>query len=199
MLSSARIRCTSSIRIPIRYGSSIRRRLSRARPSPADPRSWKIDLRTDSVARIYPLGRDAVPQNGYLNDIRLGKGVAYLTESGTGAILVLDLKTGNVRRLLSNSAVTKADPRRIPLAAGHEMRKLSGEVFRVHADAIEVSPDGRWLYFAPVDGLLRRVKTADLRNPKLSEEELARRVEIYADIPPSARPWTGRETFTFPT
>jgi sugar lactone lactonase YvrE len=147
------------------------------------PKVVKIDLRTNSVARVYPLGRDAVPENGYLNDIRLGKGVAYLTESGTGAILVLDLKTGNVRRLLSNSAVTKADPRRIPVAEGSEMRKLSGEVLRVNADAIELSPDGRWLYFAPVDGPLRRVKTADLRNPKLSEEELARRVEIYADIP----------------
>jgi len=64
----------------------------------------------------------------------------------------LDLKTGNVRRLLSNSAVTKADPRRIPVAEGREMRKLSGEAFRVNADAIELSPDGRWLYFAPVDG-----------------------------------------------
>jgi hypothetical protein len=149
------------------------------------PKVVKIDLGTNSVARVYPLGRSAVPENGYLNDIRLDKrrGIAYLTESGTGAILLLDLKTGDVRRLLANSSVTKADPDRVPIAEGREMRKPSGEVFRVNADAIELSPDTRWLYFGSIDGPLRRVKTADLRNKKLSEQELARRVEIYADTP----------------
>ena len=33
-----------------------------------------------------------------------------------------------MKTALSNSAVTKADPWRIPVAEGREMRKLSGEV-----------------------------------------------------------------------
>lgn len=79
-------------------------------------------------------------RRGYPNDLRIIGDTAYLTESGTGAILVLNLQTGAIRRLLSNSSVTKADPLRIPVAEGREMRRKSGEVFRVQADAIELSP-----------------------------------------------------------
>ena len=146
----------------------------------------RIDLKTNTVARVYPLPRSVLPENGYPNDLRLSPdgATAYITESGTGAILLLDVKSGDVRRVLSDTPLTKADPKRVPRAEGIELRmKDGGQPFRVHADALELSPDGKWFYYTTVDGPLYRVATDDLKDKTLSPKEMESRVKLAADIP----------------
>jgi len=49
-----------------------------------------------------------MPANGYLNDVRFDPDgrTAYLTESGSGALYVLDLGSGKARRLLAGTKPT---------------------------------------------------------------------------------------------
>jgi hypothetical protein len=76
------------------------------------PKLVKIDLATNKVTQTITLGEDVAPERSYLNDVRLDTktGNAFITESGTGAILVVDLKSGKARRLLANDLSTKLEP-----------------------------------------------------------------------------------------
>ena len=60
----------------------------------------RIDLRTNQVTRIYPFDETVAPADSYLNDVRFtadGRH-AFMTDSGRGALVVLDLESGVARR-----------------------------------------------------------------------------------------------------
>lgn len=143
----------------------------------------QIDLNTNKVHRIYSFGSEIAPLRSHLNDIRIKDRIAYISESGMGALIVLDLDTCKARRLLGNSPLTKADPNRIPIAEGKEMRDSSGKIVINHVDDIELSPDGQWLYFSTMTGPLRRIRTRYLRDQSLADSDLSGKVETYYDIP----------------
>jgi hypothetical protein len=60
-----------------------------------------------------------------------------------------------------------------------------GAPLRVHADPLELSPDGRWLSFASLHGPWSRIETRFLDDASLSPEALASHVEPWADLPPT--------------
>src|SRR5207302_7128573 len=62
---------------------------------PGGPKLIKVDLKTNQVVQTIPFGEDVAPKKSYLNDVRIdtGSGTAFITDSGLGAIVVLDLKT----------------------------------------------------------------------------------------------------------
>src|SRR3954470_9418165 len=66
------------------------------------PKLVKVDLKTNQVVQTIPFGEDIAPTKSYLNDVRIdtAANVAFITESGKGAIIVVDLKSGKARRLL---------------------------------------------------------------------------------------------------
>jgi sugar lactone lactonase YvrE len=146
---------------------------------PGGAKLVRIDLATNQVEQVYNFGSQIAPEESNLNDVRVRDGYAYLTESGLGAIIVIDLQSGEARRLLANDPSTKSDPTIVPVVEGQEFRNTEGEVPQIHANGLALSPDGTWLYFQPTYGPnLLRVSTADLRNVSLSEQELGSRVEV---------------------
>ena len=137
----------------------------------------KIDLKTNTVSRVYRFSQEEAPLGACLNDVRIAKGHAFLTESGLGAILTVDLKTGRVRRLLAASRKTKAVPGRSAVIDGRRLLGPDGKPPRVNADDIEITPDKQWLYFGmPMGGELWKVKVDDLLNTSLDEKALDARV-----------------------
>ncbi|MFC6647198.1 L-dopachrome tautomerase-related protein [Granulicella cerasi] len=146
----------------------------------------KIDIRTNVIERVYRLSASEAPAKSGLNDVRVVGEHAFLTESGTGAIIVIDLPTGRVRRLLSSSFKTKAQAKPALVADGHPIIDPSGKPVYVHADDIEVSPDKQWLYFGvPFGGPLWRVRIADLLNEQLDEKTLEAHVENCGPLMPA--------------
>jgi hypothetical protein len=142
------------------------------------PKLVQIDLTTNKVKRVYRFNSQIAPARSTLNDVQVRDGYAYLTESGLGAIIVVDLKSGEARRVLANHPATKSDPKIVPVVEGRELRGADGRVPQTHANAIALSPDGTWLYFQPTYGPnLLRIRTADLRNTELSEKVLGQRVK----------------------
>jgi hypothetical protein len=152
---------------------------------PGGPKLVEIDLRTNRVARVYALGSDVAPASSYLNDVRVDGDYAYLTESGIGSIIVLDLKTGQAHRRLASQRSTKADPAIVPKVDGRELRNGQGEVPQVNADPIEMSPDHVYLYYQAAFGPnVYRVRLEDLRNLSLSDDALEHRIELVRHSPP---------------
>jgi major royal jelly protein len=147
----------------------------------------RIDLATDRVSRVYPLSADLLPKGTMIGHMRVDERFAYVTEAHHGSILVVDLQSGRARKVLEGSPSTRADPSIVPVVEGREMRRTSGEVPQLHVDLLELSGDGRWLYFMPLFGpVLRRIETRFLQDETLSEGQLSTRVEDVARVPPLA-------------
>jgi sugar lactone lactonase YvrE len=137
----------------------------------------EIDLKTNAVRRVYHFSQEEAPLGACLNDVRIAKEHAFVTESGVGAILTVDLKTGRVRRLLAASSKTKAVPGRSAVVDGRKVLGPDGNPPVVNADDIEISPDKNWLYFGmPMGGDLWKVKIDDLLDDSLDERALEARV-----------------------
>ena len=137
----------------------------------------RINLATNKVERIYPM-KGVTDQNSYINDVRVDtkRQVAYMTNSNEGGIVVVDLKSGKTRMVLKGAAPTQTDPAYHFMIGGREVAP-GGKPLKVNSDGIALTPDREWLFFKPLtDDKLYKVKTADLRNAKLSEADLVKAV-----------------------
>ncbi len=147
----------------------------------------KIDLATDRVSRVYPLGAEILPKGTMIGHMRVDARFAYVTEAHHGSIVVVDLATGRARKLLEGHPSTRADPSIVPVVEGREMRRQTGEVPLLHVDLLELSVDAKWLYFMPLFGpVLRRIETRFLQDETLTEAEVAAGVEDVVRVPPLA-------------
>ena len=155
---------------------------------PGGPKLVKTDPKTGQVLLTIPFPENVAPRKSYLNDVRidLQNNYAYLTESGMGALVVVDLKTLKSRRLLASHASTKAEKGLVIKAEGHPMLDPKGEPAQFNADGIALSTDNAYLYYCPLTGhTLYRIKTAALRDAALTEVQLGQQVEIVGEIPAS--------------
>lgn len=140
----------------------------------------RIDLATNAVTRVYDLGVVTRPWS-FVDDLRFNGPHAYLTDAGDPGLIVLDLASGQGRRVLDGHPSTVAQT---PLRAeGRELRDANGDPVNIHADQLEISPDGRWFYYQPSNGRLARVETRWLDDASATDAEVAAHVERFADTP----------------
>ncbi len=144
-------------------------------------RAFRIDLKTNQVSRVYALDAAAKPLS-YIDDIRFHGRTAYLTDAGDPALVVLDLDSGAARRVLEGDrSTTDARPM---YADNRKLVKPDGSDLLVHADQLEVSPDGGYLYYQPASGMLSRIETRWLDDAALPPAELAGHVDAgWVDTP----------------
>jgi sugar lactone lactonase YvrE len=138
----------------------------------------KIDLRKNSVAQVVAFDETAAPRESYLNDVRIDTdhNAAYITDSGLGALVVVDLATGKARRVLAESPTTKAENVVLKIA-GKEWR-IDGQAPRINADGLALDPAGRYLYYQALSARsLYRIEARYLRDPALGERDLEAKVE----------------------
>ncbi len=57
----------------------------------------KIDLGSDRVSRVYPLGSDILPRGTMIGHMRVDSRFAYVTEAHHGAIIVVDRRRAETR------------------------------------------------------------------------------------------------------
>lgn len=135
----------------------------------------KFNLKTNKIDKVFPLSTVAPPKS-YLNDVRIdtGKQIAYMTDSGLGGIVVLDLKSGIARRVLTSSSALKAENTTITIDGKPVAKKI-------HSDGIALDSKGDYLYFQALTGrTLYRIATKDLLNDKLTDPNLDTKVEKVA-------------------
>jgi sugar lactone lactonase YvrE len=145
------------------------------------PKLVEFDLSTNKVIRQYDFNGVVSPKDS-LNDVRVdvAHNFAYLTNAGNkGSLVVLDLKTGKARQVLVGDRSTFADPKQHLMIGKEPALRPDGSVVAIHADGIALSPDSEWLYYRPLtDHNYWRVPTSALRDEKLSDAELAKKVEF---------------------
>jgi hypothetical protein len=149
---------------------------------PGAGKFFQIDTRTNKIVRKYSFGEDVLPPGAAFNDIRIYGRYAYLTDSGAGALVAVDLQNGKgLRRLAGHYSTCMQRP---GIARDNvPMMHPDGKPHTVHADQLEVSPDGDWLYYQTAEGPLYRVPTRALRDPSISEAEVQKSVEYVYDTP----------------
>ena len=138
----------------------------------------RIDLASDAVVRTYTFDSTMLAPERYLNDVRIDtrKQVAYISESGLGAIIVVDLISGASRILLDGDLSTTAESTTFTV----EGRTLTNSI---HCDGIALTEDGGTLYYKPLSGReLFKIDTRYLRDSTLTHQALAARVEFVANV-----------------
>lgn len=114
---------------------------------------YQIDLVTDRVVRVLPVPFRVAPEGSYLNDIRLtpdGRH-AFISESGLGSIIILDVDLGTMRRTFDKSRAARGRADRTPVIDGQPwIDQTTGDPLVVHCDGIAVSPDGAWVHFQSI-------------------------------------------------
>ena len=147
----------------------------------------KVDLKSNQVVQNIPFGEDVAPAKSYLNDVRVDTetGHAFITESGLGAIVVVDLKTGKARRLLDGHASTKAEKDLTLRINGRDLLADDKQTPQIHADGIALDTRSGYLYYHALTGrTLYRIKTEFLKDEKLSSSELEKKIENVGQTGP---------------
>lgn len=134
-------------------------------PVPGGAKLILFDTEQNKLQSSFVFDPAAAPAGSYLNDIRIDveRGFAYITDSGLGAIVALDLTTGVAERFLEDHPSTKAEAVRLVIG-GEPWVDDTGLSPAVHSDGLALSPDGEHLYFqALTSRTLYRVPTAPMR------------------------------------
>lgn len=156
-------------------------------PVPGGPKVVQFDLETDQVARIYSLPPPATHSASILSHLRTDARHVYVTDAGSGAFLIIDRITGAVRRVLDHHPKTQADPSIVPIINGKPYKSAHGKVATLHMSHLEISGDGRWMYFCPLFGpKLQRLPMASLVDAAQDDAALAGQIEFVCNIPPVA-------------
>jgi len=158
---------------------------------PGGPKLVRIDLKTNRVTRTIAFGPEVAKPNSYLNDVRFdnGRNTAYLTDSGMGGLVVVDLSSGRSRRVLDGNASTMAQPG-VQIVINGKPVLRNAKPMQVNADSIALSPDGEYLYYKPLTGdTLYRIKTSVLRDGTLPQDRVDAAVENVGKVFPTDGFW----------
>lgn len=134
---------------------------------PNGPKLVRIDLKTNQVTRVIALDPSVAKTNTYLNDVRFDdqRKFAYITDSGLGGIIVVNLSTGSAHRALDNDPSVLPDQGVKIVIDGKPVLGPTGQTPSFHSDGIALSANGDYLYYQPIaSNTLFRVKTDALRN-----------------------------------
>jgi sugar lactone lactonase YvrE len=154
------------------------------------------NTRKEGLERVIRFAEDVVPKTAFLNDLSVDteRGVAYVIDTGTfargreGALIVVDLRAGTARRVLHDHPSVVAEETRPLAVMGKPLSVPTDDEKRpfftpvIGGDPITIDRDHEWLYFgAMCANSLYKVRTADLRDARLGDEELAARVQRHGD------------------
>ena len=146
-----------------------------------------IDLASSRIKQVVILDKTVVPQGSYLRNVCVDQwgSHAYMSDAGTGALVVTDLDSGLSRRVLADDPSTKAE-RGVVLTIGGKVSLDEGdEPVQFHVSGIALDGESANLYYHALTArTLYRIQTRYLNDPIFSVEGLGKRVERLADTGP---------------
>ncbi len=167
-------------------------------PVTGAPKLVEIDLATNRVLRTIVIPSQALVSDSALKDFRLdfhlgNAGVAFITDSAPNAeaMIVLDLASGGAVRRLTGAPQIGAESNRTavigsqPLMEWPVKPKEQGapHPWRVGLNAIEISADGKTLYFSAfTTGRLLALPTADAGSADSPEDRLKAQIRDLGPV-----------------
>ena len=178
-----------------------------------DGRLWWLDMgnkdvspklvawntKENKLSKIYNIPSEASVANSFHQDFAIDekRGKAFLADMSRGnlidesnpAIVVIDLYTGETRRVLSGNEIFQPSENAL-IAEGKSMRIKDGEgklhEIKLGLNPIAIDPQNEFVYFSTMtEGKIYRVAAAILGDFNKSEGEIEKVIEIYADKPSS--------------
>lgn len=137
---------------------------------------YGFNLTDNSLQKEYQFPAAAITGKSYLNDFRIDnqQQVAYFTDSQVGGIVILDLRTNEIRRVLAQHPSTLTEVEKIVIE-GYERKHP------VNSDGIELDKKHQYLYYCALMGKnIYRIPTKALLNRNLTSAELGKQVEKFA-------------------
>jgi sugar lactone lactonase YvrE len=149
------------------------------------PKLYEFDLTTNTLKNTWSFAENIAPPMSYLNDLRLDPATnkIFMTDSGLGALVVLDLPSGQSRRLLDQHPSTKGEVM-VLRNQGKAFVKDDGQPQRINSDGIALN-EGFVYYHALTGRHLYRIPTAALADESLSAAQLASQIEDLGLTPPT--------------
>ena len=142
-----------------------------------------IDLRANAVFKTIYFPRTVAREYTYLNDVRFDlrrgrAGLAYITDSGAGGLIMVDLASGRSWRHLSASPTVRPDPGFSAIVNGQPLLERrpgnKPKVPKFDSDGLAISGDGKTIYYCPVASHhLYSVSAGALADPTMSERRVA--------------------------
>lgn len=146
-----------------------------------------FDLATGAVVHEYNFARNIAGIGSHFNDFQVSPdgNHIYIADASffakTPALVVYDVKMHAARRLLQSDPALISRPF-VPVVQGRRMSIFGLVDIRPGVDSIALDAAGEWLYFGAVSASkLYRIQTSVLNDTTLSSEQLAKRIEPYAD------------------
>ena len=140
---------------------------------------YRFDLEKNKLDKTWVFDSKIAPEKSYLNDLRIDdqEKKIFITDSGLGGIIVLDMESGEAKRLLDNHPSTEAED--ITLVV--DKKKFDK---KIHSDGIALSPVDNKLYYHALTGYtLYRVPTSHLETTMRDETQLVKKVENLGTTP----------------
>jgi len=143
----------------------------------------RIDLAKNEVVKTYEFP-DLPKEKSALNDVcvDLTHGLAYLSDPGLKAIVILNLETGRSRVALQEHPSMLAMPGFKLHLDGKDVADGEGKPFVSNVNGIALTKDDRYFYYRAINQTkLYRIETWLLADEKLAPETLAGKVERVAE------------------
>ncbi len=148
-----------------------------------EPALYEFDLGNNRLKNSWFFGSEVVMKKSYLNDVRIDSAAnkAYITDSGLGGIVVVDLLTDEKMRILENHPSTKSES--VVLTVEKKPFLMKGAAPRIHSDGMALDPEGKRLYWHALTGYhLYSVPTETLHGA-IDEKEVSENVSNMGVTP----------------
>jgi sugar lactone lactonase YvrE len=142
----------------------------------------KINLATNKVDRVYDF-KDLDKFKSALNDVCVdnSRQLAYLSDPGLHAIVILDLQTGLSRVVLKDDKSTVAQANLKLHLDGKDVVDGDGKPFVSNVNGIALTKDNQYFYFRAINQFnLYRIRTNFLADTSLSDAQLSSKVGLVA-------------------
>ena len=141
--------------------------------APSDAKLLMVNLMRNEISQTYTIPTDALQPDSLLNDVRIDntRGVAYITDSGHGGVLVLDLATGDAWRALTDIPEVRANIQAIYFPNGLYTNLA-------HTDGLELDAEKKRLFFSSLGSdILYSVPTAALLDRSLTVADRQKQIK----------------------
>lgn len=145
------------------------------------PRLLAVDVESGLLVSEYRFSKESYKKNSYLNDfcICTKQAEAYVSDSGTGGIVVMDLESGESRRYLDGTPSVTAETSTL---------NIGGSPFRItsHVNGIALDKRKGALYYSALSGhTLYRIPVSAFQIPFVHGALFSVLVEPQGRIPAS--------------
>lgn len=164
----------------------------------AIPKVVGWDSVNNRLEKIIPLKPPVVPSkpifpdNAFFNDLAvdLTNRAIYISHSAgieESALIVVNIDTGEGRRILQGHRSMRPENRDLIMDGGvldFTLPDAGRLKLLIGVNPIALDAKDEWLYYSTLNGInMYRIRTSDLVNKDLTDEQLAERLELYGEKP----------------